>query len=281
YCFEEMLKKVPSESESNATDAGDNGEDLITGISISQKKSIDSSSKSNMENTAEGKSLKKNYLSQPFFFNDDIIGQKYVESARLPRVKYVQDTKIIWERTQNVLELPILGHFRTYEKRVERSCPNPWRRHGALLKIYEIGGWISKMEKQQISRRNRKYFYVKAGSKPCNQPLRPPISIRESKFLPPSSVSIPSATNRSVEELAYVAAIHIQKAIQNSVSVFLESRKIERAEQDKVDIRDGYSTGKMSSAERSSSAQRPTRSTLPLGTGSRSRSLSFLDRKRR
>ncbi|VDO64215.1 unnamed protein product [Onchocerca flexuosa] len=276
-----MLKKVLSESESNATHTGDNGEDLITGISLSQEKSIDPSSKISTENTAEGKPLKSNYLSQPFFFNDDIIGQKYMESAKLPRVRHVHDTKIVWERTQNVLELPILGHFRTYEKRVERSCPNPWRRHGALLKIYEIGGWISKMEKQQISRRNRKYFYVKAGSKPCNQPLRPPISIRESKFLPPSSVSISSTTNRTVEELAYVAAIQIQKAIQNSVSVFLDSRNIGRAEQDKTDSRDGYSTGKISSAERSSSAQRPNRSTLPLGTGSRSRSLSFSGRKRR
>ncbi|MCP9258081.1 hypothetical protein DINM_002604 [Dirofilaria immitis] len=216
----------------------------------------------------------KNDITQPFFFNDDIIGQKYVESAKLPGLTYTYGTKIVWERTQNVLELPILGHFRTYEKRVERSRPNPWRRHGALLKIYEIGGWISKMEKQQVSRRNRKYFYVKAGSKPCNQPLRPPISIRE--------ISIPSTTSRTVDELAYVAAIHIQKAIQNSVSIFLESQKIGTTERNKIIIENGYSIGKMNLAERSSSAQRlSARSALPLGTGSRSRSLSLLGRKRR
>ncbi|KAM3723271.1 Scytalone dehydratase-like protein [Dirofilaria immitis] len=275
-----MLKKIPSESGFNATDT-DDSKDLITGISMSREKSIIPSSK-NMENTTEGKSWEKNDITQPFFFNDDIIGQKYVESAKLPGLTYTYGTKIVWERTQNVLELPILGHFRTYEKRVERSRPNPWRRHGALLKIYEIGGWISKMEKQQVSRRNRKYFYVKAGSKPCNQPLRPPISIRESKFLPPSSVSIPSTTSRTVDELAYVAAIHIQKAIQNSVSIFLESQKIGTTERNKIIIENGYSIGKMNLAERSSSAQRlSARSALPLGTGSRSRSLSLLGRKRR
>uniref|UniRef100_A0AAF5PNV1 Uncharacterized protein n=1 Tax=Wuchereria bancrofti TaxID=6293 RepID=A0AAF5PNV1_WUCBA len=176
-----MPRKVPSKLESKVIDTNDNGDDLMTGISISQEKLISHPSNDNMENITMYKSSSNDHRSQSFFFNDDIIGQKYVETAKLPGMKHIHGTKIIWKRTQNVLELPILGHFRTYEKRVERSCPNPWRRHGALLKIYEIGGWISKMEKQQISRRDRKYFYVKAGSKPCNPPSRPPISIRENE----------------------------------------------------------------------------------------------------
>ncbi|KAK6102145.1 hypothetical protein QQG55_7320 [Brugia pahangi] len=184
-----MPRKVPSQLESKVIDTSDNGDDLMTGISISQEKLTNHHpSNDNMENitmykssSSSSSSSSNDHHSQSFFFNDDIIGQKYVETAKLPGMKHIHGTKIIWKRTQNVLELPILGHFQTYEKRVERSCPNPWRRHGALLKIYEIGGWISKMEKQQISRRDRKYFYVKAGSKPCNPPLRPPISIRENE----------------------------------------------------------------------------------------------------
>lgn len=278
-----MPRRVSSESESSIVGTGDNGEDLITGISVSQEKLIDHPSKDSAENTAMGKSLSKNHLSQSFFFNDDIIGQKYMEAAKLPGMRHIHGTKIMWKKTQNVLELPILGHFRTYEKRVERSRPNPWRRHGALLKIYEIGGWISKMEKQQISRRDRKYFYVKAGTKPCNPPSRPPISIRESKFLAPSSVSIPLATNRSVDELAFLAAVHIQEAIQNAISVFLESHQIGTTGRNNVDVKNSsYSIGKMSSGGRSSSAQRiSARSTLPLSKNSRSRSLSLLNRKSR
>ncbi|VDO29868.1 unnamed protein product [Brugia timori] len=282
-----MPRKVPSQLESKVIDTSDNGDDLMTGISISQEKLTNHQpSNDNMENitmyksSSSSSSSSNDHHSQSFFFNDDIIGQKYVETAKLPGMKHIHGTKIIWKKTQNVLELPILGHFQTYEKRVERSCPNPWRRHGALLKIYEIGGWISKMEKQQISRRDRKYFYVKAGSKPCNPPLRPPISIRESKFLPPSSVCIPSAINRSVDELAFIAAIQIQKAIQNSTSIFLDSQQNGGAGRDKIDIRNDYSIRRMNLGGRSSSVQHlSTRSTLPFSKNSRSRSMSLSSRK--
>uniref|UniRef100_A0A915PUM8 Uncharacterized protein n=1 Tax=Setaria digitata TaxID=48799 RepID=A0A915PUM8_9BILA len=279
-----MSKKVSLKPESSGTNISDNNEDLITGISVSQENTVERNSGSSMEDTAPHNSSRKDRHSQPFFFNDDIIGQKYIESARFPGIRHVHGTKIVWKKTQNVLELPVLGHFRTYEKRVERSRPNPWRRHGALVKIHEIGGWISKMEKQQISRRNRKYFYVKAGSKPCNPPSRPPISIRESKFLPPSSISFLSTTNRSVEELSYVAAIYIQEAIQNSLSVLLKSQNNEEKGHDKVneDNEDGYTTAKLNSSGRSSSARRlAVRPMFPSGTSSRSRSLSLLGRKRR
>ncbi|VDN01334.1 unnamed protein product [Thelazia callipaeda] len=212
----EMSRKVVAKSYSSSDD---NSEDLVTGISNPEESP-------NSDRSLDKSPDKDHLIVQPFFFNDDIIGQKYVESARLPGARRVRGTQIVWEGTQNVLELPILGHFRTYEKRTDRARPNPWRRHGALMKIYEIGGWISKMEKQQISRRNRKYFYVKAGSKPCNAPSRPPISIRESKFLPASSISILPTTTRSVDELAYVAAVHIQEAIQNALSVLLNSQQI-------------------------------------------------------
>uniref|UniRef100_A0A0R3RVK2 Uncharacterized protein n=1 Tax=Elaeophora elaphi TaxID=1147741 RepID=A0A0R3RVK2_9BILA len=290
YCLgEEMPRRVPSKTESTAINAVENGEDLMTGISVSQEKitshpSVDNNS---MEDTAVRKLSLNDQLTQSFFFNDDIIGQRYSEPAKLPGgVRRIHGTKIVWKKTQNVLELPILGHFRTYEKRVERSRPNPWRRHGALLKIYEIGGWISKMEKQQISRRDRKYFYVKSGTKPCNPPSRPPISIRESKFLPPSSISIPSLAGRSVDELAALAAINIQEATQNAISIFLESHQIRTAEQtegDQVDPRnDRYWSEKMKSRGRSASEQQlSVQSTLPLDQSSRSQSSSELGRKSR
>uniref|UniRef100_A0A1I7VVI2 Uncharacterized protein n=1 Tax=Loa loa TaxID=7209 RepID=A0A1I7VVI2_LOALO len=277
-----MSRKISSESESNTVNTGDNGDDLMTGISISQEKITDNSkTNDNMEDIVIGKPSSKDHQSQSFFFNDDIIGQKYVELAKLPGLQHIHGTKIIWKRTQNVLELPILGHFRTYEKRVDRSRPNPWRRHGALIKIYEIGGWISKVEKQQISRRDRKYFHIKAGSKPCNPPTRPPISIRESKFLPPSSVNIPSGTNQSIDELAFIAAMHIQEAIRNSISIFLQSHQIETT--GKVNSKNNsYSIGKMNLGGRSLSVQHlSARSTHSLGKNSRSRSLSLVGRKSR
>lgn len=281
YTLEEMPRNVPSELESTAIRASENDEDLITGISVSQEKVINHSSKDGND-LATRKSSSKDQLSQSFFFNDDITGQRYAESAKFPGVRHIHGTKIMWKRTQNVLELPILGHFRTYEKRVERSRPNPWRRHGALLKIYEIGGWISKMEKQQISRRDRKYFYIKPGSKPCNPPSRPPISIRESKFLSPSSINIPSVTGRTVDELAFLAAVHIQEATQNAISVFLESNQIGTAGRNRIDSRNDNNSNEKIRSEGSSSVQRlSVQSTVPPGKTSRSRSSSLLCKKSR
>ncbi|CAG9534589.1 unnamed protein product [Cercopithifilaria johnstoni] len=276
-----MPRRAPSESESTSIGTDENGENLITGVSASQEKVIDHSA--DMEKTSMRKSSSEDQLSQSFFFNDDIIGQRYVESAKLSGMQHIHGTKIIWKRTQNVLELPILGHFRTYEKHVERSRPNPWRRHGALLKIYEIGGWISKMEKQQTSRRNRKYFYVKSGTKPCHPPTRPPISIRDSKFLPPSSINISSVTGRSIDELAFLAAIQIQEAMQNAIMVFLESRKIGTAKRDRTDSRNGNNSNeKMKSEEGSSSEQQLSlQPIISSDKTSRSRSSSLLGNKSR
>ncbi|KAL4002744.1 hypothetical protein ACH3XW_4730 [Acanthocheilonema viteae] len=279
-----MPRKISSESESTSNDTAENGEDLVTGVSVSQEKVVDQPSKdNNMDDTVGRKSSSKDQISQSFFFNDDITGQRYAESSKLPEMRHIHGTKIMWKRTQNVLELPILGHFRTYEKRVERSRPNPWRRHGALLKIYEVGGWVSKMEKQQISRRDRKYFYVKAGTKPCNPPSRPPISIRESKFLPPSSINIPPLTSRSIDELAFLAAVHIQEATQNATSIFLESHQIRTEERVRIGSRNGNNSNeKVISREKISSAQRlPGQFIIPSGKTSRSRSSCLVGRKSR
>ncbi|VDK81193.1 unnamed protein product [Litomosoides sigmodontis] len=267
-----MPKGVPSEPEFTAIGTSENGEDLITGVSVSQEKLTNHTSK-------DVRKSSKDQFSQAFFFNDDFAGQRYAESAKLPEIRHIPDKKIVWKRTQNVLEVPILGHFRTYEKRVERSRPNPWRRHGALLKIYEIGGWISRMEKRQMSRRDRKYFYVKAGTKPCNPPSRPPISIRESKFLAPSSINIPTVMGRSVDELSFLTAVHIQEATRNAVSLFLESHQAGIAERDGINLRN---SSKSRSGGRSSSAPRlPTHSGAPSGKSLRSRSFNLLIRKSR
>lgn len=280
YCFGEMPKRVPSESEFTAIGTSENGEDLITGVAVSQEKLINHSSKAS---ATMRESSSNDQLSQAFFFNDDIIGQRYAESAKLPETRRIPGKKIMWKRTQDVLELPILGHFRTYEKRVERSRPNPWRRHGALLKIYEIGGWVSRMEKQQMSRRDRKYFFVKAGTKPCNPPSRPPISIRESKFLAPSSINVPSVMGRSIDELSFLTAVHIQEATQRAVSVFLESHQIGTTKRDGINSRKSKKSSERTRlAGRSSSAQRlPARPTAPSGKTFRPRSLSLLGRKSR
>lgn len=216
-------------SKSNATNPDDNDDDcLATGISIlPEKVSNESLGKRNYHVT--GKQLsRKNHRSTTtttFLFNNDVIGQRYTEPSKKAATKPLHGTKINWHKMQKVIEVPILGHFRVYEKRVQRSRPNAWRRHGALVKIYEIGGWITKTERQQINRRERKYFYVKPGSKPCNPPVRPPISIRDSKFLPPSAMMLKCAKNHSIEELSSRAAIHIQEAIQNSTAIFLDNRE--------------------------------------------------------
>uniref|UniRef100_A0A183CWI5 Pecanex-like protein n=1 Tax=Gongylonema pulchrum TaxID=637853 RepID=A0A183CWI5_9BILA len=220
---------------------------------------------------------------QSFFFNDNIVGQKYMEPSRLPGSTHVRGTQIVWERTQTVLELPILGHFRTYEKRADRARPNPWRRHGALMKIHEIGGWISKLEKQPVSRRNRKYYYVKPGSKACNAPTRPPIMIRESKFLPASAVSIPDIRLQNVEELAYTTAIQIQEAIQ---AVVLDSHanthtKSRGSKDDNSDNRSTRTDSSTTVTKRNSSAIQRLPVQEPARNTTRSRSLGGLANRRK
>lgn len=209
-----------------------------------------------------------------------------MESARLPGGTHVRGTHIVWDRTQTVLELPVLGYFRTYEKRTERARPNPWRRHGALLKIHEIGGWVSKLEKQPVSRRNRKYYYVKPGTKTCNAPTRPPITIRESKFLPPSVINVGESEIGNVEDLAYSAAVQIQYAIQAALIDSQQTSASKKIGGPKLDdVNDVFSTGKVDGVTitRSSSLQRlPGRSSnLPPVNPTRSRSVSILGRKRR
>uniref|UniRef100_A0A914RA56 Uncharacterized protein n=1 Tax=Parascaris equorum TaxID=6256 RepID=A0A914RA56_PAREQ len=73
------------------------------------------------------------------FNNTDEQSYDNSESRRLSKKRAPEK---IAERS---LQIRYFGHKRTYEKRSERSRPNPWRRYGALLKLHEIGGWVSKI----------------------------------------------------------------------------------------------------------------------------------------
>ncbi|VDK21800.1 unnamed protein product [Anisakis simplex] len=118
-----------------------------------------------------------------------MLGQAYEESAQ--RVFKRPNSRITWDHMKYIQEfetissvsaffkIPRIGIQRIYEKRGDRSRPNAWRRYGALMKLHEIGGW-------QSSRRHRKYYFVEPGSKTGNEPNRPPITIRDSKFIPAS-----------------------------------------------------------------------------------------------
>uniref|UniRef100_A0A0M3IAM2 Uncharacterized protein n=1 Tax=Ascaris lumbricoides TaxID=6252 RepID=A0A0M3IAM2_ASCLU len=138
--------------------------------------------------------------------NEDFLGQRYKEYARVPPRR--SHSKVTWDNIKEIQEIRYFGHKRTYEKRSERSRPNPWRRYGAVLKLHEIGGWVSKIDRQQSTRRNRKYYYVRPGSKPCNPPNRPPITVRDSKVIPASAISIPQC--ESIEQVASAVGLQLQ-----------------------------------------------------------------------
>ncbi|GMT14703.1 hypothetical protein PFISCL1PPCAC_6000, partial [Pristionchus fissidentatus] len=58
------------------------------------------------------------------------------ESSDIPNVK---GSSIKFESNQTVINV-VIPHHRTF-KRKNRSKHDPWRRYGALRKLYEIGGW--------------------------------------------------------------------------------------------------------------------------------------------
>ncbi|CAD5218034.1 unnamed protein product [Bursaphelenchus xylophilus] len=52
-----------------------------------------------------------------------------------------------------------------------RQTPNPWRRHGAVKTLHQVGGWCSKNKK------DRNTAFVKPGSHPPKAPNHPHISL--------------------------------------------------------------------------------------------------------
>ncbi|VDM40427.1 unnamed protein product [Toxocara canis] len=171
-----------------------------------------------------GREGSMNLITTPpkwYMSDDDLLGQRYEEYVQVPCRR--ARSRVSWDRIKQIQEIPHTGHQRTYEKRADRSRPNPWRRYGALIKLHEIGGWASKIDRQQSSRRNRKYYYVKPGSRPGIPPTRPPITVRESNFMPASAITVPKC--ESVEKIASEVGMQFQVLMRSRSQEKLDSSR--------------------------------------------------------
>uniref|UniRef100_A0A1I7TK79 NT-3 n=2 Tax=Caenorhabditis tropicalis TaxID=1561998 RepID=A0A1I7TK79_9PELO len=65
-------------------------------------------------------------------------------------------------------------HLRVPRNRTTRSCPDPWRRHGAHVKLCEIGGWMP-----ESRNKNARVTPIRKGSIPPPAPRTKPLQNME------------------------------------------------------------------------------------------------------
>ncbi|CAP31076.1 Protein CBG12030 [Caenorhabditis briggsae] len=74
-----------------------------------------------------------------------------------------------------IYDVPIeYCHLRVPRSRTARSCPDPWRKHGAHVKLCEIGGWMP-----ENRNKNSRATFVRKGSTPPPPPRTKPLQTVE------------------------------------------------------------------------------------------------------
>ncbi|CBY25208.1 uncharacterized protein CELE_W02A2.8 [Caenorhabditis elegans] len=72
---------------------------------------------------------------------------------------------------RTIYDIPLeYCHLRIPKSRTSRSCPDPWRRYGAHVKLCEVGGWMP-----ENRNKNSKVIVVKKGSAPPAAPRCKPL----------------------------------------------------------------------------------------------------------
>ncbi|CAJ0586692.1 unnamed protein product, partial [Mesorhabditis spiculigera] len=127
----------------------------------------------------------------------------YPTTFRTPRANGLRVEKAV-----TVCEFPDLGINGQHQKRGERGSNNPWRRFGALRRIYEVGGMMLVGD-----RKKRNYSFVTAESTPPPPPIGPEMTLNWDQERSSLLDELDLGAGRPAALLAHDAALFIDELI--------------------------------------------------------------------
>ncbi|TKR67854.1 hypothetical protein L596_023938 [Steinernema carpocapsae] len=99
-------------------------------------------------------------------------GRTFFEPAKIYSGGKPQKGQIYFDTKHIVHEVPLWGNNAKHERNDSFHDPNPWRRHGCIEKLHEIGGWVS-LGDRHVRKADREYVFVSPGSRPPISPDTP------------------------------------------------------------------------------------------------------------
>ncbi|KAK0403106.1 hypothetical protein QR680_016719 [Steinernema hermaphroditum] len=99
-------------------------------------------------------------------------GRTFEEAAKIISRQPSKDDVIHFDMKHIVHEVPIWGMNAKHERNNSFYDPNPWRRHGCVQKLHQMGGWVSQGDKS-IRKADRQYVFVHPGTRPPLSPQAP------------------------------------------------------------------------------------------------------------